>query len=267
MKNIVAAIAVAVIGTTTYLVAQAPSAPASSADVPTVSVTPAVEGASTCRCGPDCDCVDCPCSNQYSLNIPEIVTVPTPAVEPEPEIVPELAEPEPASPAYLTTAQIRSWIADHYTRGQSLRWGVNPSSAVWSHLQDGNEGTHVWRADQVSGLSQWEALALHDATHRGLITPTSPVSFSDAPDGIAVVYRNNRYEWSHGGTTWYSSRVREGYTYGGRRFEYRAGRMHALDQPAVTVTRERTVTRTYSNSGGCANGQCARPRMFGRWRR
>lgn len=251
-----------------------------SAQTPADAVTPSsgsqADGClcENCTCGADCRCVqgaclcaDCPDNAlapqeeptpAYVLNVPEIVE-------------PEIPEPEPTHSAsgYLTTDAIRDWIHSHYQQGQSLRWGVNPSSAVWRHLQDGNEGTHVWQAWQVEDLSQWEALALHDATHRGLIQPTSHVSAS--PSGLTVTRRADGYAyWSHGGRWYRWHTLVEGTTYGGR-FVYRSGRMHVLETPEVMVTRERerTVTidpapvRIYS-SGGCANGNCARPMTFGR---
>lgn len=68
------------------------------------------------------------------------------------------------------TPSLRDWINSHYTPGQHLSWGVSGMS-VRSHLQDGSHGNHIWRDEQIDGLSEWEMLCLHDATHRGLTHP------------------------------------------------------------------------------------------------
>jgi len=65
-------------------------------------------------------------------------------------------------------AELRHWIRQNYTPTTWLSADVQPLSSVWSHLQDHN---HQFTATQVSGLSQWEALALHAAHHSGRITP------------------------------------------------------------------------------------------------
>jgi len=65
-------------------------------------------------------------------------------------------------------AELRQWIRQNYTPTTWLSADVQPRSAVWSHLQDYR---HQFTAEQVTGLSQWEALALHAAHHNGQITP------------------------------------------------------------------------------------------------
>ena len=68
------------------------------------------------------------------------------------------------------TPSLKDWINDNYRTGQHLSWSVSGMS-VRSHLMDGSHGTHVWRREQLDGLSDWEMLCLHDATHRGLTNP------------------------------------------------------------------------------------------------
>jgi hypothetical protein len=68
-------------------------------------------------------------------------------------------------------SDLRSWISENYTPMTRLdRATVNPKSWVWEHLTQDHEFTQ----DQVGGLPQWMALALHDAVHprsSPLITP------------------------------------------------------------------------------------------------
>lgn len=68
-------------------------------------------------------------------------------------------------------SDLRSWISEHYTPMTRLnRATVNPKSWVWTHLKQ----DHGFTQDQVGGLPQWMALALHDAVHprsSPLITP------------------------------------------------------------------------------------------------
>lgn len=81
------------------------------------------------------------------------------------------SHPAPATPsvsARWTRAELDAWVRSRYSRSTPIRTGVNPTSAVWRHLQDGNHG---FSAAQVNGLEFWVAYALHDAHHRGLIAP------------------------------------------------------------------------------------------------
>jgi hypothetical protein len=61
---------------------------------------------------------------------------------------------------------LREWCRQHYTPQTQLMADVAPRSYVWDHL--------VWHGltrQQVSGLPQWEALAIHDALHAGRLVP------------------------------------------------------------------------------------------------
>jgi hypothetical protein len=68
-------------------------------------------------------------------------------------------------------SDLRSWISKNYTPMTRLnRATVSPRSWVWTHLKQ----DHGFTQDQVGGLPQWMALALHDAVHprsSPLITP------------------------------------------------------------------------------------------------
>jgi thioredoxin-related protein len=67
--------------------------------------------------------------------------------------------------ARLTCPEIRALVRSRYSPGHSLNADVSPQSMVWGHLTDGSGGTHTFTRDQVSCLSLWEALALHDDAH------------------------------------------------------------------------------------------------------
>ncbi len=69
------------------------------------------------------------------------------------------------TPAKLTCSEIRALVRSRYTPGRRLNSDVSPQSQVWIHLTDGSGGTHNFTSDQVSCLSLWEALALHDDAH------------------------------------------------------------------------------------------------------
>ena len=66
---------------------------------------------------------------------------------------------------------LRAWVHSRYNSRTPLRRAtVNPRSWVWTHLVR----DHGFSGEQVNGLAQWEALALHDAVHpraRPLVTP------------------------------------------------------------------------------------------------
>lgn len=66
----------------------------------------------------------------------------------------------------LTCTEIRALVRSRYSPGRSLNADVSPRSMVWVHLTDGSSGTHTFTSDQVSCLSMWEALALHDDAHK-----------------------------------------------------------------------------------------------------
>jgi hypothetical protein len=65
---------------------------------------------------------------------------------------------------------LKNWINSNYNKNSQLAWGVSGQS-VYDHLCDGSHGTHVFTRDQVKDLELWEALALHDAIHRGKFKP------------------------------------------------------------------------------------------------
>lgn len=196
--------------------------------------------------------------------------VPPPAV---PEADPFEPPPMASEPVYeetggfLTATEIREWIADHYTQGQRLDYDVNPRSAVWSHLQDGNDGTHIWLDEQVDDLSQWEALALHDATHKELITPTSiPQSgvAATVEDGEVTDGGDGWYYWSFNGRRYRWHTLEDGRYYGGGRFLYQGGRMHlqATQESTPPPTTPPVVLRSRSyNDDYCPECQNRRYRF------
>jgi thiol-disulfide isomerase/thioredoxin len=61
---------------------------------------------------------------------------------------------------------IREMIAKAYPAGVQLEFDVSPRSRARQHLVS----EHGFESFQLDGLSQWELLCLHDATHRGVIT-------------------------------------------------------------------------------------------------
>lgn len=65
----------------------------------------------------------------------------------------------------LTCPEIRALVRSRYQEGQDLSFDVSPRGNVWSHLTSGADGSHTFTADQVSCLTLWEALALHDDAH------------------------------------------------------------------------------------------------------
>lgn len=78
-----------------------------------------------------------------------------------------LAPAKPQAVTRLTCTEIRALVRSKYHPGRSLNADVFPQSMVWGHLTDGSGGTHIFTSDQVSCLSMWEALALHDDAHSG----------------------------------------------------------------------------------------------------
>lgn len=71
--------------------------------------------------------------------------------------------------ARLTCPEIKALVRSLYSPGQELMNDVKPRSNVWNHLTDGSGGTHTFTHDQVSCLSLWEALALHDDAHEARV--------------------------------------------------------------------------------------------------
>jgi len=81
---------------------------------------------------------------------------------------PKRVQPVSVSGQFWTMIELRDWIRSNYNQNTRLTADVQPRSSVWQHLK---EHRHNFKSNQVSGLSQWEALALHDAAHDGRIRP------------------------------------------------------------------------------------------------
>ncbi len=179
---------------------------------------------------------------------------------------------------YLTAAAIEAWIHDHYRQGNYNFQNATVDGNPWNHLMDGSGGDHTWRNWQISGLSDWEARALHDATHAGTITPRTRLeseSFyeieSDSTAGLPIYWRNDRWEWEWDDKTYYSRQMWDGYEDPSGQFRYADGRMLVYqlvtaDEPllasaAPVVTRPQQSSVYYSG-GGCANGNCGMPRRY-----
>lgn len=73
-------------------------------------------------------------------------------------------------PVKSKNVSLKDWINSNYSRNTQLKWSVAGKS-VYAHLQDGSDGTHVFTYEQIKDLSEWEALALHDAIHTGKFKP------------------------------------------------------------------------------------------------
>lgn len=73
--------------------------------------------------------------------------------------------------------EIDAWVRANYTRSTPLGATVSPVSNVWYHLTDGNPN-HTFTSEQVNGLEQWVALALHAEIHKTnpRITPFRPAT-------------------------------------------------------------------------------------------
>jgi len=66
----------------------------------------------------------------------------------------------------IQSQSIRDMIAKAYPAGVQLEFDVSPRSRARQHLIS----EHGFESFQLDGLSQWELLCLHDATHKGVIT-------------------------------------------------------------------------------------------------
>lgn len=181
---------------------------------------------------------------------------------------------------YLTATAIQAWLRDN-SGGRSWSYsGGNYGAPLRNHLIR----THGWRESQLLPLSDSELRQLHSADHNGQLSPRSEPDMtltlaSASDEGVPVIYNtsDDYWYWTYNGRRYRWHTLVEGQTYGGR-FVYSSGRMCpngqpdpvAAPTPSVTVTRERTVTRSYSNSN-CPNGNCANPRyrsrgrFWGRW--
>ncbi len=256
---------------------QAPSVADSSSGVPTASVAPAIEGASL------------PTDEAVAVVVPEPVLLPETTAEEVMESLQSVYVPTPdvvADPVdipttndeqgYLTTTAIRAWLREH-SGGRSWSYsGGNYGAPLRNHLIR----THGWRESQLLPLSDSELRQLHSADHNGQLSPRSEPDLtltlaSASDEGVPVWFNtaDDYWWWTHEGKNYRWHTLREGETYGGR-FVFVGGRMCPNGQPAATaptpaatVTRERTVTRSYSGSN-CPNGQCGnqRYRARSRWR-
>lgn len=187
---------------------------------------------------------------------------------------------------YLTRAAIKDWIHDHYRTGDySFNHATVTPSAAWDHLMDGSDGTHVWKDWQIEDLTNWEAQALHDATHGRLIHPRtqlSPPAYqipSTSTAGVPIFWRNGRWEWEYHGKKLYADQLWEGYETPSGTYRYKDGRMLVYElvteeaEPIriASASSARTTSAprvTYQSYGGCANGQCSNGRrLFGGWGR
>lgn len=105
-----------------------------------------------------------PLSSVLEVTQPKPATEATPAAPPENPADGAIKSP-PA--VYGSTSSLRDWIHSRYTPQTQLWADVQPRSRVWTHLT--NE--HGFPPDAVRGLTQWEAMALHDSAHRGIRPP------------------------------------------------------------------------------------------------
>ena len=100
--------------------------------------------------------------------VQEPATVAKPAPKPDPKVA-KLTVDKSESP-YYSQAELVAIVKAEYPRGDYTRYAdVSPRSAVWRHLQDGEN--HSFTATQVNGMSQSIALGLHGLEHAGKITP------------------------------------------------------------------------------------------------
>jgi hypothetical protein len=76
------------------------------------------------------------------------------------------------APVRVNPLAMQKWIRRTFDPKDQNTWDdVKPRSNVWNHLCDGSGGNHSYLPSEVRHLSQWEALALHHAVHRGLVPP------------------------------------------------------------------------------------------------
>lgn len=74
--------------------------------------------------------------------------------------------PAVSSEGRLSRSEIDQWIRANYTRETLIESDVEPRSNVWNHLTDNTDSKHSFTKDQVNGLEQWVALALHNEIHK-----------------------------------------------------------------------------------------------------
>lgn len=95
----------------------------------------------------------------------------------------------PATAVAITRSEIDSWIRSNYKPDTFLDISVEPKSNVWNHLTDGTDQNHKFSKDQVQGLEQWVALALHNEIHKtnpGISPFRQQVALSSKPDEISM---------------------------------------------------------------------------------
>jgi hypothetical protein len=105
---------------------------------------------------------------------PVVVEQPKPVVKPQtvvstPKVVEpvrQVSQPQVSSGLY-TTDELRAIFYKEWPNGYRVRAAdVSPRSQVWNHL---TSGIHGFQPSQVQGLTQQEALGIHDLHHAGLI--------------------------------------------------------------------------------------------------
>jgi hypothetical protein len=97
---------------------------------------------------------------------PVVIEQPKPVVKPQ-TVVATPKTVEPVSNGLYSTAELRAIFYKEWPNGYSVRAAtVSPKSQVWNHLVSGKHG---FQMNQVKGLTQDEALGIHDLHHAGLI--------------------------------------------------------------------------------------------------
>jgi hypothetical protein len=92
---------------------------------------------------------------------------PTVVVAPVKVTVPEKPVIKPVSNGLYSTEELRAIYYKEWPNGYRVRAAdVSPRSQVWNHL---TSGAHRFLPEQVQGLTQSEALGIHDLHHAGLI--------------------------------------------------------------------------------------------------
>ena len=192
-----------------------------------------------------------------------------------------------------TQAELDQWVRSRYSPNSRLNTAEmarGHENQVWDHLIQGAPDHAAFDSSQVSGLERWVALALHDASHAGKISPNKPQGASIQvkqtasrepvssciAGGIPTTSRGSWLYWSHGGRNWNNQGwgIREGQTYGqgANRYQYRGGFMFPLGastasaqsfglvqrQPIRNTVQPLRVFNWGASGGNCWNGQCNR---------
>lgn len=191
-----------------------------------------------------------------------------------------------------TQSELDQWVRARYSPNSRLYSAVmarGHENQVWNHLIQGASDHAPFDSSQVSGLERWVAMALHDASHAGKISPNKPqgeaIQAKQAVSGepvasslsgsIPTTSRGSWLYWSHGGRNWNNQGwgIREGQIYGqgANRFQYRSGSMYPLGASSASqsfglVQRQYVSNNTQplkvfnwaASGGNCWNGQCNR---------